>query len=519
MAERYRYNSDSLWRIYESSGAEMALRYAAMSEQSREREERQTRWEPRVLWLRFYTPTSNPTDGPPTHFTSSFPRSKTDFVCFAIDVEHPRRHVSFKYTIVARYYQPDGSLLGEVKDEAEVEPGTDAFTYANSWGWKEPGRWPVGVYRVEILLDGKTVASESFTIEEDRPLLFGKAPIVDYLKELDLDRAAPDQKPSGTPSGRGKRGADIMSENKPKGLGLEGWLNKFQQEFPTRPRPDLESGKPLDDVAKLQWSNDLDRRYMVAMVKAQPGKADANVVQELRDLAAEYEKLLQAGLPTLPLYTSEAVRAKTAELHNIAGRAYESLHDDDQAMKEYALAAASYRKLGRLEDSQRCSGNLARLQEAQKGGSNAEFERLQAALAKLPAGSVDHAETLIDLAGLHARNNDDHEAEKLFLQAERELDKLEGDPSGGKLAQVLASSLQGLLSGTAPSGLTSIETTMRIRGLYRVLSMGLARIYQTSQPIKAQYYADKAASRDSRKQNDAFSEAMMQALRGQLGGR
>jgi hypothetical protein len=58
---------------------------------------------------------------------------------------------------------------------------------------------------------------------------------------------------------------------------------------------------------------------------------------------------------------------------------------------------------------------------------------------------------------------------------------------------------------------------MQINGLYRVLSMGLARIYRTSNPTKAQYYTQKAAQRDSRAENDAFSAAMREALRGPLG--
>jgi hypothetical protein len=267
----------------------------------------------------------------------------------------------------------------------------------------------------------------------------------------------------------------------------------------------------MDDMAKLQWLNDLDRRSMVASIRSQPGKADASVVQELRDIAAEYEKLLQAGPPRLPIYTDESVRAKIAEVHNTVGRASESLGDFPEAMKEYTLAADRYMMLGRDADIERSQTNRARVEEAQKGGADDEFRRLQARLATLKADSVDQAETLIELAGLHSRNHDDHEAEKLYLRAERALDKESGDPSGLALARALTGSLLGSGEGK------SIETMMKISGLYRVLSMGLARIYRTSNPTKAQYYTQKANERDSRAQNDAFSAAMREALRGPLG--
>jgi hypothetical protein len=299
-------------------------------------------------------------------------------------------------------------------------------------------------------------------------------------------------------------------------------LNKLRQDFPIRNRSQVDTGKPLDDLEKLQWLRDIDTRYMFAMGRSLPGKADASVVQELLDIAAECQKLLKAGRPSHPFYTDEMLLAKIADVHSTAASACESMRDYPQAQKEYTAAAEKYAALGQHDQAERCRTRLARLKSVQKGGTNEEFERLQAKLAKLPAGSIDHAETLIELAGLHSRNGDDYEGEKLYLQAEQILDKLSGDPSGKDQADALTNSILGIMGGRSPGGPTALEKVVQVRGLYRLLCLELARIYAIYAVAKpdlahhyrelAHHYREKAAEGDSRKQNDEFSAAMLRAL-------
>jgi hypothetical protein len=66
-------------------------------------------------------------------------------------------------------------------------------------------------------------------------------------------------------------------------------------------------------------------------------------------------------------------------------------------------------------------------------------------------------------------------------------------------------------------GLGGIEETLRVQGLYRLLYVALARVYQTSNPKKAAEYRAKAAQRDSREVNDDFSQTMLRMLQGDLG--
>ncbi len=302
-----------------------------------------------------------------------------------------------------------------------------------------------------------------------------------------------------------------------RGLGLDGWLNKLQQEFPLRARPRTDTAEPLDDLSKMKRFMELDRLYLFSLPRIMPGKADASLLQELREIANGYDQLRKAGPHGFGLYTGEQLATRIADVHASMAGVCESMRDDARAEKEYAAAIEMYTGLGKHDQVQSCRTGLARLQEARKGGANQEFKRLQAELAKRRAGSLEHAQTLIELAGLHRRNDDDQEAEKLYLQAERILDKLGGDPSGGNLAGALAQSLLSLQGGLSASGPSSIGTAMQTRVLYRELCMGLARIYQTSNPDLARHYTERAAQRDSRQQNDEFSAAMIRALRDELG--
>ena len=306
-------------------------------------------------------------------------------------------------------------------------------------------------------------------------------------------------------------------QEEPQELGLEGWLNRLQQEFPVRARPQTDRAEPLDDLSKMKRFMELDRRHMFALPRVLPGKADGSLLQELQEIAAGYGQLCKAGPHSYGLYTGEQLATRIADVHSTMAHVCECMRDDAQAEKEYAVAIGIYTGLGKHDKVQACRTSLARLKEARRGGTNEEFKRLQAELAKRQDGSIEHAQTLIELAGLHSRNHDDQEAEKLYLQAEQILGRLGGDPSGGTLAEALTQSLLSLQGGLPAAGPSNIGTAMQTRVLYRELCMGLARMYQTRRPDLARRYSERAAQRDSRQQNDEFSTAMLRALRGELG--
>jgi hypothetical protein len=191
MWRRYRYNSDVLWRLRQIGGPDLAIRFHEPLEEAPQRQERERQRKPRLRRLRFFTETSTALAISERQFASSFPKSTTRLVYFEIEVAHPWRYVSCSYRVRARYVHTDGSVMGETEGDAVTQSGTETFSCTQGWGWEQPGRWPLGVHRVEILLDGMSFATGEFSIDDDQPSKPGRAPILVFLKDLNRDLEAP----------------------------------------------------------------------------------------------------------------------------------------------------------------------------------------------------------------------------------------------------------------------------------------------------------------------------------------
>lgn len=309
-------------------------------------------------------------------------------------------------------------------------------------------------------------------------------------------------------------------EETPQGLGLAGWLDRLNRQFPVESGSDeLVADKPLDDMAKMRRLMAIDRRYLAVMPRAQIGLANTSVLQELEAIAADYRKLLQAGAPTQSLfYTENKLRTKIADTATTTAQVCEILDDYPAAERQYAAAERIYEEVGDRDKLQRCRADRARLKFGETGDFNSEIKRLRAELNTQKPNSIGYAETLIELAGIYGNNNDDTEAEKLLKQAKGILDGIEhmkgvrGDPTGGDLGTALVQTMQRMLQDSDVGGSPSIVEMMRVSGLYRQLYLQLARIYDTKDPVMAADYRDKATQRDSRAYNDIFSDVARRAL-------
>jgi tetratricopeptide (TPR) repeat protein len=307
-----------------------------------------------------------------------------------------------------------------------------------------------------------------------------------------------------------------MSSGKSQGLGFDGWMNKLKTEFGNPAGEEaFDPNAPMDDLAKMRRLMAIDRRYMYATMAAHPGRSTEATVKELNAIARDYEQLLQAGAPQR-FFKENDVRGKIADAISVAARACTHLHQYQEAAKLYRSAADIYKQAGKPEEVKRCMSSVAELKYPQDGNVDAEILRLQAKIAKAGANSIDQADALIELGALYGGNGDDHEARKLLEKAETILKMHAPDPKGADLANALTASIMGIAAGQ-PAGLSGIEDTMRVQGLYRLLYVALARAYQTTNPKKAEEYRSKAAQRDSREVNDDFSQTMLQMLKGDLG--
>ncbi len=55
--------------------------------------------------------------------------------------------------------------MGRKDARRAIEPGWANSYFANGWGWEVPGKYSPGKYTVVILLNGRQVAEDHFTIQ------------------------------------------------------------------------------------------------------------------------------------------------------------------------------------------------------------------------------------------------------------------------------------------------------------------------------------------------------------------
>jgi Putative peptidoglycan binding domain len=119
--------------------------------------------------LRFFEAGANLPDVAQRQYTSRFPKSTTRLVHFQVEVKNRLSEIKeHPHKVLGRYYTPDGHLLREIEGEWVIKPEWKGSRYSQGWGWQEAGHWPLGLYRVEVILDGKPLAEGQFTIFEDR---------------------------------------------------------------------------------------------------------------------------------------------------------------------------------------------------------------------------------------------------------------------------------------------------------------------------------------------------------------
>jgi hypothetical protein len=496
-----RYNSNTLWRLYQIGGPELALRYAEIASSRHEPKDEYAKGSDlEIVDLRFFTGGSTKPELSAREYGARFATGATRYVYYQMDLRSPWRYSSFTYTIRACYYNSAGALLSDIKDEFKTRPDEPLFSRSRGCGQEELRNWKPGTYRVEFSINDKPVRTAEFTIFDDAPAR--PAPSLYSAFESPL---FPE---TSLKPGRGRK---PMSVKKPLALGFDGWMEKFKTDFASPAGQEtFNPTAPMDGLTRMRRLMDIDRRYMYATMQARPGRTTAATVQELKTIAQDYEQLLQAGAPG-GFFKEEDVRRKVADATSAAAGACANLRQYPEAEKLYRSAAATYNLAGQPEEAKRCQERIAEFKYLQDGNVDSEIRRLKAKVSKAGANSVDQADALIELGSLYGSNGDDYEARKLLEQAEAILKKRAPDPSGADLANALTASLTGIGAGK-PLQFGGIEDSLRVQGLYRLLYVALAKAYQTSNPKKAAEYRSKAAQRDSREMNDDFSQTMLRIL-------
>jgi hypothetical protein len=99
-------------------------------------------------------------------YSYKFPQLSTRFVNADIIFKNNYYKIEDKTVqITVKYFKPDGTLRGDMKKDVKVGKDIDIATYDYlGWGWKNPGKWLKGIYKVEIYFDGKFVGESKFEV-------------------------------------------------------------------------------------------------------------------------------------------------------------------------------------------------------------------------------------------------------------------------------------------------------------------------------------------------------------------
>jgi hypothetical protein len=120
-------------------------------------------------------------------------------------------------------------------------------------------------------------------------------------------------------------------------------------------------GWPLNDVLIRHRLLALDRRYLFALPNITVGRVTGEIVQELEQIAVEYETLLRAGASISPRFSEAVVRVKIGDALGSAAWACEALQEPDRARAFFMAASIIYTRAGAPEKARRCRMELERL--------------------------------------------------------------------------------------------------------------------------------------------------------------
>jgi probable HAF family extracellular repeat protein len=122
-------------------------------------------------------------------YEQRFVRTTSRFIHWELRLEHPAPGRRLPFTIEQFWYRPDGRLFSRQRLPRFLAADWIGSEHHHSYGWPEPGRWPVGLYRVDIYIADTKVASGSFEIAEATPAEIYVSRGSDYYHKGQLNEA------------------------------------------------------------------------------------------------------------------------------------------------------------------------------------------------------------------------------------------------------------------------------------------------------------------------------------------
>ncbi|MEW6659530.1 MAG: hypothetical protein AB1424_12795 [Thermodesulfobacteriota bacterium] len=103
-------------------------------------------------------------------YTDKFDAQSATFIFWQLDLEYPPgvRAKIAEFPITAIWYDPAGKVFNTQTFDAKVQPHWRSSVHAYGFGYRTPGFWKPGTYRVILKVGDKTLASGSFQVVASR---------------------------------------------------------------------------------------------------------------------------------------------------------------------------------------------------------------------------------------------------------------------------------------------------------------------------------------------------------------
>jgi len=100
-------------------------------------------------------------------YATEFAQSAARYVSWELRIDHPDPALRLDFRVSATYMDPKGNRLTEHHIDSHIEPGWTSSMHTSGFGYDDPGQWEIGQYRVDIVIDGRPVTSDFFSIVEE----------------------------------------------------------------------------------------------------------------------------------------------------------------------------------------------------------------------------------------------------------------------------------------------------------------------------------------------------------------
>jgi hypothetical protein len=98
-------------------------------------------------------------------YAVKFARSRSRYIYAEINLSYSSPPQRVDFIVVTRWYNPEGQVFAEPEMQSYIEPDWTSSAHVTWRGWDKPGKWAVGVYKVEFYISGHLVASDSFEVD------------------------------------------------------------------------------------------------------------------------------------------------------------------------------------------------------------------------------------------------------------------------------------------------------------------------------------------------------------------